>query len=116
MNVLKLLEEGRAIIADPARWTQEAFARDAKGEGCWSTDKEAVRWCSVGVLNKVVFDAQEPYPLDGNLRCEAEQMLSRASRVDGCNQSIAWFNDSRTHAEVLAVWDAAIAEARAHET
>lgn len=116
MNVLELLEAGRAIIADPAHWAQDTFAYDADGKEVWSTSPTAVCWCSVGVLHKVVSDVQTPSPLDGDLRCEAEHMLSRASRKDGANQSIAWFNDSHTHAEVLAVWDIAITEARKLES
>lgn len=138
MNVLELLEAGRAIIADREKWTQGSYARvqtDSnapyvgpgleKGYQCASASPKASCWCSVGVLRKILMEPT--YDEDGDLNGylykestgamlenEAACILSRVVRLatDGEFQSIENFNDSKSHAEVLEAWDAAIAVAR----
>lgn len=93
------LKRARRLIADPAHWTQGAMAR--KGNmGLWDTAdwSEADSFCSVGALRMVksVPDSSPPFAF-----------LRRA--MDNCD--IAWFNDTSTHAKVLAAFDTAIKNA-----
>lgn len=94
-KTVEALKAAKAKIDTPEKWTTGAFARDASGEitSCFNT--EAACYCSAGVL------------LAGGAPQEA-----RAALDDVCGCIIA-YNDSHTHAEVMAVWDAAIAIAEA---
>lgn len=99
-DALVVLRQARALIEKPEHWTQGAFARDALRRQVRSFDAMAVCWCAVGAVGRV-------HPTDDSTHSEALAALLRA--VPGC--SVAGFNDApvRTHAEVLALYDRAIA-------
>jgi len=40
------------LLTDESKWTQNEFARDAKGKRCSSTSSRATQWCIVGAINK----------------------------------------------------------------
>lgn len=105
MSTLEILKAAKEKIVDEKSWTQEWFAkywdderrvwREADATSPWATC-----WCSSGairaVLNASNFDSISddlaiPFGFDslGNLE---------------------EFNDSHTHAEVITLWDKAIAE------
>lgn len=46
------LEQVRDLFLKPGTWTQEAMARDIRGQGCSPDDPRAVRWCLSGALHK----------------------------------------------------------------
>lgn len=50
MTVKEVLIAARAKIADPANWTQGACARDVCGGKTFSSNNNAVCWCSLGAL------------------------------------------------------------------
>lgn len=128
MNALQILREGRKLIADREKWTQGQYARMSpdsestlKGTGCNSASPKAVCWCSGGALRYLAMEArmdEDGFMLDmwyktpnhEKAEQEANTILNRvASRASaGEYNSIEGYNDSHTHEEVLAAWDAAI--------
>lgn len=97
----EILRKARELISDPTHWTQKAFARGPDGRSVDDSDPRACSWCSLGALIKVT---GENFP-------RGELVLERAVRelhpgID--TASIVRFNDTRSHSEVLAVWDRAI--------
>lgn len=97
-QVVKLLQDARNLISKPENWTQADFAKTADGSGVDSNNDKAVCWCSLGAINKV-----SP-PIDDNQARKRAKLLLRKAM----GGAIAIFNDSHTHAEVLAAWDKAI--------
>lgn len=124
METLEVLERARALITPPEAWTTKAFARTAKGilfpEGqrVQHSAPEAVCWCAVGACRKAagvkrLFD--ENYAASDR----AVQALGKQLRPEGWEGSFAdvhSYNDDHTHAEVLALFDRAIAAEKAKET
>jgi hypothetical protein len=99
MTPLKTLKAARQLISDPAKWTQGEVARDKSGKGLdHALSGGAVCWCSLGAIRKVVENYDD---FD-----EAYDILRDKGKI----KQIANFNDTHTHAEVLALFDAAIAE------
>ena len=99
MTTVEMLKAARAKIADAEHWTKFANARDVHDECVSPTSQEAVSWCSLGVLVALATISTE----------------SRSKDISflhaHMNPSLVKFNDTHTHAEVLAAWDAAIADA-----
>lgn len=100
MNTLETLIKARDLIQDKAHWIKGVLAADKDGYEC--SVSKAARWCSVGA----VFNIQG----DENGHSPAFKALS-----DAADGSIAEFNDSNTHAAVIAMFDRAIEAERAAE-
>ena len=100
MTPLETLKAARQLISDPAKWTQGVQARDEHGEQVPHSDRAAYCFCIMGAVNRVK-------PLWKKL--DALLALSKITRRDFA-ASVPEFNDTHTHAEVLALFDAAIAE------
>jgi hypothetical protein len=98
----EVLIAARALIADPKRWTRDVFARNERGTPELAIGPEACCWCSVGALMKCGYGTGQV------LRAE----VALLSEMAGC-PSVAAFNDSHEHHEVLAAFDRAIAKAGA---
>lgn len=96
MTVKDVLIAARAKIADPANWTQRVSAREVNGHVVAHDDAMAVCWCALGALANVIWR--------NDIYWAAESALS-----DAIGGSIHKFNDTHTHAEVLAKFDEAIA-------
>lgn len=100
MMTLEVLVKARELLSDPARWTQGCFARTIDGAKVRSRSKNAVCFCSVGALRKVGGSAALGTAID----------LLEAVVDDSID---AWNDDPwRTHADVLAAFDAAILKAK----
>ena len=122
---LRYLREARELLADPERWTQEAFARNHLH---WQVDagsENACCFCAIGALHRVtrvhtVEAADANYYVLRRILADAVRAskLSETEQRYKCDGTliVAW-NDApgRKHEEVLAVFDKAIAnlEARA---
>lgn len=98
MSPVEILKAARELIAKPERWTRGSGARDASGQDVDASSDDAVCWCAIGAIVRV---SENPVP--------AEMLLRRVLPDGGF---ISAFNDSHDHAEVLALFDAAIASAR----
>ncbi|MCA3080557.1 MAG: hypothetical protein ING71_17415 [Rhodocyclaceae bacterium] len=99
MTPLETLKAARQLISDPAKWTHGWLARDADGNVSHIGEKDAACWCSMGAI----------FHVDGPERPNSYAALQLLGAAIG-GKSVARFNDTRTHAEVLALFDAAIAE------
>jgi hypothetical protein len=81
------------LLADPLCWTQGVMARDRWGDEVPPCHSSAVRWCILGAVEKCYSDF-----------ADAEAARSAlARRLSGQGMSVGFFNDSHTHAEVLAL-------------
>ena len=96
MTISEHLAAARDLIKDPSGWTQGFFARDKSGNEVSVRDPSAVCFCASGAISRIPSSASR----DRVFRCLEEQM----------NGYIPKFNDSHSHAEVLAAFDRAIAE------
>ena len=97
---LQILKRGRALIANPDAWTQGVFARDSAGYEVSSVDAEAVCFCSLGATSRAT----------GSGRAQIWAKAAAALVNECLFGNLAEFNDSSTHAAVLAMWDRAIAK------
>jgi hypothetical protein len=101
-SLAEKLIAARALIADPKNWTQDVMASRADQMECEPRDPDAVCWCSLGAISKVTEGLEEFWRARDALR----QFVSDSP-------SVSEFNDTHTHAEVLAVFDRAIETSRA---
>lgn len=110
MSVLTTLTEARRLIEDPSHWTRGAAARTASDMPVRTSDRKAVSFCAVGTLQKVTGD--EDYLSLGAQSREAFFVLQAALN----DWDVIGWNDApyRTHEEVLALFDDAIAYAKVH--
>lgn len=101
MTPSEILKAARQKITPPEAWTKRAAARDHLGATVFADDKTAVCWCSIGAVWATAY-----------LCDEAASYLDEVA-----GGAITLFNDApeRTHAEVLAAFDRAIALAEAGE-
>jgi len=90
----QVLIKARELISKPENWTQRATARSADGRRVSALSTEAVCYCAMGAMVKVA-----PLYLGSRL----DFLLSAAVQ-----ESAAHYNDTHTHAEVLAMFDKAI--------
>lgn len=95
-----VLRKARAKIEQPERWTQRVFARNRAGVVVHPTDGDAVCWCAAGATS---YSAPNTCVLG-----TAWNALDAAAQALGGSGVTTW-NDDHTHAEVLALFDAAIA-------
>ncbi|HSM93432.1 MAG TPA: hypothetical protein VLT47_11150 [Anaeromyxobacteraceae bacterium] len=103
MSVADILRRARARIEDPSRWTQGAFARDAKGVDMpASCASEGVCFCAVGAIYAEIGDDMEAV--------ELWNLLDRAAADLGFH-SAPYLNDTADHPAVLRLYDLAIAKA-----
>jgi hypothetical protein len=106
-HVFEVLTKARALIAKPEHWTQRAYARDARG---YETEnyRHAACFCSIGAIERACgaeMAVEVPAP-----SCYYSARKIFAAQIDS---PIGRFNDSSTHSEVLAAFDAAIVAAKA---
>lgn len=95
------LRQARDLIADPAHWTQRTSARDAAATPVPVASPDAKSFCTLGAVDRAAgFDPHDFYTATAFFY-----------QVIGSGESIAQFNDGHTHAEVIALFDAAIEKA-----
>jgi len=101
VTTLEILEAARALIAEPEHWTKHVRARNRWHEEVSPKSDDARQWCAVGAIERSC-DIESRSRLFDLLR---DGLPDRALVGD--------FNDSHTHAEVLDLFDRAIAAERA---
>lgn len=109
-TTLEVLVAARVLIHDPEHWCRGAFAMDADGAGgepkvVAPEDDKACRWNPFGAVRRagglhVMFQLTKP-----------EIALNKIARQLGFT-CVEELNNTRPHAEVLALFDQAIAELR----
>jgi hypothetical protein len=92
------LQQARDLIADPKRWTTGTTARDVDGVPIHSRKPQAVSWCAIGAIQRVVPE---------HLSFYAIQAL-----VDACGVEVSLVNDRYGHEAILTLFDNAIAMRR----
>jgi hypothetical protein len=108
MNTVEILEKARELIIDESRWTREAYMRSADGERADEDQMDvAVCFCGVGAIAK----AKGQNPMDAAESYEADLLAQAIGGREGID--FFDFNDTHTHAEVIAAFDLAIASAKA---
>jgi hypothetical protein len=101
-----ILRAARERIATPERWNQGWFAADAAGREVSSVSPIACSWCALGAV----------YATSGGARgADVEALLIAALPAECSAGDVGYFNDlpATTHADVLALFDRAIAAAEA---
>lgn len=101
----EVLRRAKALIAEPEKWTKGENARDAAGNWVWADSARAVCWCAQGAINAVAPDSLVAL-------CNA---LGFVNRTAGVMSNIVTLNDAptTTHADIMALFDRAIAAAEA---
>lgn len=103
MTPAELLRKARALLEMQNHWTKRAFALNAEGYVTDPTGNDAVCWCSVGAIRRVAGGAHRT------------AVIESTNALTAClsGRYISEFNDdpNTTHADVLAMFDRAIARA-----
>lgn len=100
-----VLRNARELISDPTRWTKGAFARDREGTAVPVSLQSAQSFCAMGACMKALRERGQERFMPGLLLDKAAILLSGG-------QSLTYnYNDheTRTHDEVLWLFDLAIA-------
>lgn len=109
MTASEVLRKARALIEKPENWTQGVEARNVHGEDVSVLSHEACRWSLIGAVRYVVCSGDS---YDSELSRAARQALRKAGGMALLSDAYD-FNDTHTHAEVLSLFDRAIAAAEA---
>lgn len=96
MTTKQILIAARKRIEKPENWTQVFMARTEEGAPTGAKAKNAYCWCASGAIN-----AETNTVADSS---RAHNCLAIAMNSDG----VVLFNDTHSHAEVLAAFDKAI--------
>jgi hypothetical protein len=109
MTTAEALVAARQRIAEPEHWATRFYARDERGKNTNPQGTEAVSWCAMGALRAGEWTAPHCF--------NAEDFLQRAAQeITGYStMTVPTFNDTYTHADVLAMYDLAIKHAEATE-
>lgn len=102
MTPVEVLKSARELLSDEKRWTKYHAGRTELGVSADPCDRDAVRWCASGATRRVVgWNNTDAITLDA----------ARRQLRNVIGDSITSWNDysRRTHAEVLAAFDKAIA-------
>ena len=106
-DILETLLSARKLIANPARWTTKVCSRNTAGNRVQVFDANATCWCALGA---VYYVSQNDIPLYQST-LEFIEDKHKEELLEEC-QLLLEFNDSRTHEEVVEMFDKAIELAR----
>jgi hypothetical protein len=103
LSVREVLVAARKLIEKPENWCQHGYALADDDDGTSPLNKRAVKWCMAGACYRA---AGRP------VHFSDPDAIKLLERITSANWIPDW-NDApdRTHAEVLAAFDKAIAEA-----
>lgn len=103
--VLVALQNGRNLVQ--RGWCQGAPSLDERGRVVWPMDKTACRWCLGGSI--VAQDL--PLPIVGQVMAALWQAIPEGRGKPELATNLVFWNDrrGRTQAEVVGLYDAAIA-------
>lgn len=111
MTPAEQLRAAKALIDTPERWTKKVFARNAAGFGVDVDNPDAVCFCSLGAIAKVVdHDPREVW-----IGCGIELPRNYLEQAAGGFRFVTDINDDHdtTHADIMKLFDDAIALAEA---
>ena len=116
---IDLLTEGRRLIAGPGAWTQGTAARDSAGVETHPQSDRAVAFCAAGAIHRAahhcvtIFEATAA--IDAAQEMLVDQMPGESPPPLLIYSVVSDYNDApeRTQAEMVALFDAAIAMEKA---
>lgn len=113
MTVLQALKKARKLIEKEENWTRKVSARDARGKEVEAIANEAVCWCAYGALERVCTRKK------GDVVAWAWSLIALWDSIPVKPRVgklvLSAYNDRRTttHADILALYDRAIAAEQA---
>ena len=107
MKLADLLKAARSKIDAPEKWTRECYARGEDGFYADMHGADAVCFCAMGAVRSLIPNSPSAWFVGDYVRNFINNHLPEGYR------SIPAFNDNldTTHADVLALFDRAIAAA-----
>jgi hypothetical protein len=100
----QVLINARALIAEPARWTNGTLACDAEGQRVAWHDPFAAKWCAHGAIYRAAYDLVG----DPEEATRIGDEVVKIVRPPGWLRPSHVVNDARGHAVVLAIFDKAL--------
>lgn len=104
-STAEILREARALIGTPEKWVQRADARAADGSMVDYMDEDAARFCAEAAVQRVRGAGGYSDPIDP---IDALSIAAGGSARSGDGHLLN-DRDETTHADVLAMFDRAIA-------
>jgi hypothetical protein len=107
VKISEVLEQAKALISTPAKWTKGQYAKDGRGHAAGDGKGQTpVCWCAVGAVQVAAENDQQAE--------QAWRVLYAALHYE---RSVVAFNDDETttHADVMRMFDDAIAMAKRRE-
>lgn len=108
---VEVLDRTIALLSDPANWTTDYFARNAKGQDVDVRSPDATCFCIMGAIERVTRGPEngERVTMEQiHTECDAEAALHAVLTKRLGDSNIAIFNDSASHEQVIE----ALTEAR----
>jgi hypothetical protein len=102
---IEALKAARAKISNPTNWCQGAYARGRTGRKVFTFSNRATAWCLYGALDSVCME--QHWGSEG----PADRLRTTSTRL-GYGTPIE-ANDNGCHADVISIYDKAIADAEA---
>lgn len=104
MTDLEIIKASRELIADKSRWCQGYYAFTFDGIQVHGYRPVAVRWCSVGAIQRFAkdYDLEQKELHVGRIRNRIERLMPALGYL---GENLAVFNDAHTHEEVIQMWD-----------
>jgi hypothetical protein len=99
---IQIVERARALIEDKNRWCRNHVALDANGVSVFPTCLSAVKRCALGALIAAAYELTHDHDV-------ADHLAYEALRPHCGTSTLIHINDTRGHAEVLALFDEVIA-------
>lgn len=106
-DVTSILKAAKELLSDESRHIKRALATSREGSLCNPHSKAAYCFCSMGAVQHVAGATTKTTGDYDHLKEGSLLVLRKHMRG-----SITQFNDTRTHVEVLAAFDAAIEESK----
>jgi hypothetical protein len=119
MTTLEILREAYKLIEKPKHWTQYVHARGSLGEAVSPGSDLAVCFCAAGAIVRA---AMKMYPNQSLpyyiIRYEVDRDIQQSIKElkYDLGQPLSEFNDTRSHADVLAAFRRTIARLEAKGT
>lgn len=101
-ETLDVLVRARALIAEPKHWCRYTYGRTLFWIPVSEHSLFATRWCATGAIRRAACAVGASARV-GRIKWGIESRLMNGAKLER-------FNDSRTHADVLELFDRRIAE------
>jgi hypothetical protein len=119
-KISEVLKRAKALISTEEHWCKGVLARDVDGNEVSPQVPHAHSYCSLGAIEKIARASGVTRWWSVEMKASTYLELALEARVgdpeyDADPDEIIEFNDGKTHAEVMALWDSAIEKAEEWE-